>query len=162
MAQPAQSSPVVLVVDNDLRNVLTLEAVLRPLDCRIEVANSGYEAVNRTFNGDFAAILMDVRMPGLDGYAAASFIRQNPRSARTPILFISGAEHTDVVRLTAQYSDLEQVDCLQKPFDPWLLRSKVTGWLDLYKRQQQRAGESPVQPKAFRKNDLFAVVAHDL
>src|SRR4029078_4083716 len=138
--------PVVLVVDNDPRNLFAMEAVLRPLACRIEVARSGSEAIDRTRAEDFAAILMDVRMPGLDGSAAGSFIRQNPRSARTPILFISGADDTDVVRLTEQYGNAGQGDSRQKPLAVGEPRSKVTDWLREFQSDSQELEQTSESP----------------
>jgi signal transduction histidine kinase len=158
--------PAVLAVDNDPGNLVALSAVLESLDCRVVSARSGAEAVELTRNEDFAAILMDVRMPGLDGYAAGSFIRQNPRSAATPILFITGHDDIDVVHLTKLYGNTGQVDALQKPFEPEVLRSKVTWWLDLFRNKRQvkelEQAMDSVQAQAQSKDELLAIVAHDL
>src|SRR3954452_12257299 len=114
MSPSLTTSPAgaVLVVDNDAGNLLAMESLLEPLRCRGVIAHSGSEAIEQTRNDDFAAILMHVRMPGLDGYATGSFIRQNPRSAQTPILFISGADDVDVATLTRLYGNTGQVDWL--------------------------------------------------
>src|SRR5262245_35261079 len=126
----------VLVVDNDRHSLVAAEAVLDPLGCRVVVARSGPEAVERTGRDDFAAIVMDVCMPGLDGYAAGSFIRQNPRSARTPILFVSG-EDIDIASLTRLFGNAAQVDCMRKPLEPDVLVAKLAGWLDMFRKDQQ-------------------------
>jgi len=113
----------------------------------------------------FAAIVMDIRLPGLDGYAAASFIRQHSRSASTPILFFSG-DDIDVAYLTRQYGNTGQVDSLRKPFDPDVFRAKVCGWLDLYRREQHvhqlEDAVDAAQAQARSKDDILAMVAHDL
>jgi signal transduction histidine kinase len=158
--------PAVLIVDNDPGNLLALESVLDRLECRVVVARSGAEAIALASVDDFAAILMDVRMPGLDGYATGSFIRQHPRSAHTPILFISAQDDIDVARLTRMYGETGQVDSIQKPVAPEVLRSKVRTWLQLF-RTDQRVHEleqamSFVQVEARRKTDILAMVAHDL
>ena len=159
----SETGPAVLVVDNDAGNLLALTAVLESLDCRVVSVRSGGQAVETTHNEDFAAILMDVRMPGLDGYAAASFIRQNPRSAATPILFITGHDDIDVVRLTKLYGNTGQVDALQKPFEPEVLRAKVSWWIDSFRKDRhvlelERAMDSQAQ----NRDELLAFIAHDL
>jgi signal transduction histidine kinase len=157
--------PTVLVVDNDAGSLVALRALLEALGCEVVTAFSGIEAVERTRTEDFAAIIMDVRMPRLDGYAAASFIRQHPRSTSTPILFVSG-EDLDIAALTHRYGHTGHVDSLRKPIDSSVLRSKIGAWLDLYRSNQQvheleRAADV-AQTDAHSKEDLLAMVAHDL
>jgi signal transduction histidine kinase len=158
--------PAVLIVDNDPGNLLALESVLDRLGCRIVVARSGTEAIALASADHFAAILMDVRMPGLDGYATGSFIRQHPQSAHTPILFISAQDDVDVARLTRLYGETGQVDSIQKPVAPEVLRSKVRTWLQLFQNDQRvhelEQAMSFVQGDARRKTDILAMVAHDL
>jgi signal transduction histidine kinase len=165
-ASATRISPPVLVVDNDNGNLLALESILQTLDCRVVVANSGREAIRKTHEEDFAAILMDVCMPALDGYATGSFIRQSPRSAHTPILFISGQDHVDVVRLTRLYGNSGQVDAIQKPIEPAALRSKVATWLSLFRTNQQvhelEKAVASITEQARRRDDAIGVVAHDL
>src|SRR6266436_6182675 len=133
----SEGAPPVLVVDDNPGNLLALEAVFESLSCRVVRARSGSDAVERSRTEEFVAIIMDVRMPGLDGYAATSFIRQDPRSACTPILFITGHDDVDVAELTRTYGHTGQVDSLQKPFNPDLLRSKVRWWLELFRKGAQ-------------------------
>jgi signal transduction histidine kinase len=158
--------PAVLIVDNDPGNLLALESVLDRLGCRIVVARSGADAVALATADHFAAILMDVRMPGLDGYATGSFIRQHPQSAQTPILFISAQDDVDVARLTRMYGETGQVDSIQKPVAPEVLRAKVRTWLQLFQNDQRvqelEQAMTFVQVDARRKTDVLAMVAHDL
>ena len=162
---PIGDAPI-LVVDNDPGNLLAMEAILMSLPCRIVTAHSGREAIRLTHEEDFAAILMDVCMPTLDGYATSSFIRQHPRSAHTPILFISGRDEIDVVRLTRIYGNRGQVDSIQKPVEPAMLRAKVNGWLQLFRKDQQvrelEEALATVAVDARRKDDTVAMVAHDV
>jgi signal transduction histidine kinase len=152
-------------VDNDAGNLLAMEAILMSLPCRIVVAHSGREAIRRTQEEDFAAILMDVCMPILDGYATGSFIRQHPRSACTPILFITGRDDIDVVRLTGLYGNTAQVDAIQKPVEPAVLRAKVNGWLQLFNKDRRvhelEEAIASVTADVRRKDDAMAMVAHD-
>jgi signal transduction histidine kinase len=163
--QAPDATPGVLAVDNDAGTMVALRALLEPLDCRVVCAQSGIEAISRTREETFAAIVMDIRMPGLDGYAAASFIRQHARSVSTPILFYSG-DDIDVAYLTRQYGNTGQVDSLQKPFDPEVFRSKLRGWLDLFRKQQHvhelEHAVDAAQAQARSKDDILAMVAHDL
>src|SRR6266567_1650389 len=126
---PSEGAPPVLVVDDNPGNLLALEAVFESLNCRVVRARSGSDAVERCRAEEFAAIIMDVRMPGLDGYAATSFIRQDPRSARTPILFMTAHDDVDLAELTRTYGQSGHVDSLRKPCDVDVLRSKVRWWL---------------------------------
>jgi signal transduction histidine kinase len=152
-------------VDNDPGTIVAIRALLEPLDCRVVFARSGAEAVECARNEDFAAIAMDIRMPGLDGYAAASFIRQHSRGSSTPILFFSGDE-IDVAYLTRRYGNTGQVDSLRKPFDPDVFRAKMRAWLDLYRKerhvQELEQAVDVAQAQIRTKEDVLAMVAHDL
>ena len=88
MDAPAHS---ILVVDDDAANRLALEEILKPMGVRAVMAGSGEEALKRVLEDDFAAILMDVRMPGIDGFTTASMIRERNRSRNTPIIFMTSA-----------------------------------------------------------------------
>jgi signal transduction histidine kinase len=162
---PLGSSPI-LIVDDDPRNLLALEGVLELLPCRFVRAHSGSEAIERNRVEQFAAIIMDVRMPRLDGYATASFIRQDLRSAGTPIVFITAHDDIDVTEFTRTYGNSGQVDSLRKPFDPDVLRSKVRWWLEHFRKDRQlreleRAMDA-ARAQARSKDDVLAIVAHDL
>src|SRR5262249_42061937 len=135
--ETSKHDPRVLIVDNDPGSLVALGAVLDALPCRVITARSGREAVDRSHIDDFAAIIMDEPMPDPDGSAPASFIRQNPRSAATPILFISGHADIDVVHLTELYGNSGEVDALQKPFEPEIFASKIAAWLDSFRKEQE-------------------------
>jgi len=164
-SNPSNGKPAVLVVDNDAGTLVAIQALLDPLDCRVATARSGVEAVERARTEAFAAIVMDVRMPGLDGFAAASFIRQHPRSSATPILFFSG-EDLDLSTLTQRYGHRGRIDSVRKPIDAGVFRSKIDVWLDLYRSRrhvnQLEQAVDAAETEARSKDDVLAMVAHDL
>src|SRR5207253_1234532 len=86
----------ILLVDDEPRNLLALETVLAPLGQELVKAQSGQQALRCLLNEDFAVILMDVRMPGMDGFETAAMIRQRKRSQATPIIFLTAFEKDDL------------------------------------------------------------------
>src|SRR5919201_648913 len=116
-------TPAVLIVDDNADKLVALESVLEELDVRIVKVQSGPEALRRLLTTDFAVILLDVRMPGMDGLETARLIRQRPRTAQTPIIFIT-AFGDDTTHLAGGYS-LKAVDYLMAPVLPEVLRTKV-------------------------------------
>ncbi|HEU4727512.1 MAG TPA: response regulator, partial [Kofleriaceae bacterium] len=113
MAASLTHTPAVLLVDDRPENLLALEAVLEPLGVRLRTATSGEEALRALLAEDFAVVLLDVQMPGMDGFETARFIRGRDRSATTPIIFLT-AVSTDVDHVVAGY-DAGAVDYLLKP-----------------------------------------------
>jgi PAS domain S-box-containing protein len=122
----------VLLVDDQPENLLALEAVLRPLGLNTVRATSGEEALRRLLEEDFAAILLDVQMPDMNGFETAEYIKQRERTQHIPIIFLTAIdkERQEVFR---GYS-VGAVDYLFKPFDPDVLRSKVSVFVDLYEK----------------------------
>ena len=118
---PSTESPVaktvkVLCVDDQPSNLLALEATLDDLGLELVKASSGQDALRCILRDDFALILMDVRMPNMDGFETAEFIRQRERSKDTPIIFITASER-DEPEIFKGYS-LGAVDYLCKPIQP--------------------------------------------
>ena len=120
----------ILIVDDDERNAFAATSALEELGHEIVVARSGEEALRRLLDEDFAVILLDLHMPGMDGYETAAFIRQRRRTARTPIVFLT-AVFRDEAHLFQAYS-AGAVDVVFKPIDPFILRSKVQVLVDLH------------------------------
>src|SRR6187399_201956 len=119
----APPPPSILVVDDHVPNLLALEALLTPLELRIVRATSGREAIDHLTDGDFAAVLLDVRMPGMDGFETAAVIRQQERSREVPIIFVTaGAVTSDDASKGYAHGAF---DYLTKPLDPDALRAKV-------------------------------------
>jgi signal transduction histidine kinase len=123
------------MVDDRPANLVALEATLAPLGHRIVSATSGREALKALLTEEFALILLDVQMPDLDGFETAALIRAHPRTAQTPIIFVT-AIHRDLPHVFKGYAQ-GCADYLQKPFDPTILRSKVAVFVDLYLREKR-------------------------
>ena len=125
----------VLMVDDQPENLLALEALLGRLGQNLVKANSGEEALRCLLKQDFAVILLDVQMPGIDGFETAAMIRSRARSRHTPIIFLTAFSSSDT-RISKGYS-LGAVDYLLKPIEPEILTSKVTVFVDLFKKTEE-------------------------
>jgi signal transduction histidine kinase len=137
MADSQQAS--ILVVDDDDANRLALEETLKPMGVRAVMAASGEEALRRVLEDEFAAILMDVRMPGIDGFTTAQMIRERNRSRNTPIIFMTSA----VEDLTAMFRSYRAgaVDYMVKPIVPEVLRSKLSVFVGLHDMNRMLSAE---------------------
>lgn len=121
----------VLIVEDDSRLLLALRAVLEGPDRNIVAAESGEDALRAVLKEDFAVILLDVNMPGMDGFATARLIRSREGSRNTPIIFLTGTDQDAVARFRGY--EVGAVDYLVKPVLPEVLRSKVAVFIDLYR-----------------------------
>lgn len=146
-AVPTRPRPRILAVDDDDRNLLAVTEVLGSVG-EVVCARSGAEALRHLLRDEFAVILLDVLMPGMDGYETATLIRTREQSRRTPIIFLS-AINKDEAHLLQGY-DAGAVDYVFKPFDTLILRSKVSVFVDLYEKTRE------VQEKAAREQSLLA------
>jgi signal transduction histidine kinase/DNA-binding response OmpR family regulator len=124
----------ILIVDDRPEKLLALEAVLEDLDQTIVRAHSGRDALRQVLAQDFAVILLDVNMPGMDGFETASLIRQRKSSAHVPIIFITA--FGDEMHAARGYS-LGAVDYILAPVIPEVLRTKVGVFVDLFRKSQQ-------------------------
>ena len=131
---PEQEQPRVLLVDDDERNLLAIATVLEDLG-EIVSARSGEEALRHLLKGEFAVILLDVYMPGMDGYETAQIIRSRDQSKGIPIVFLS-AVNKEAEHLLRGYS-MGAVDYVFKPVDPIVLRSKVTVFVELFAKTKE-------------------------
>jgi PAS domain S-box-containing protein len=122
-------SPGILVVDDQPDTLTALEALLAPLGREIVTARSGEEALRRLLDEDFGVIVMDVRMPGMDGFETVELIKRRRRHEDTAIVFLTGAD-ADSTQIRRGYS-AGAVDYIVKPVDPDVLRSKVAMLLAL-------------------------------
>ena len=132
--QPALNANI-LAVDDHPENLVALEAILASLGQNLVKATSGMEALRCLLNEDFAVILLDVQMPGMDGFETATLIRQRSRSQYTPIIFLTAINHSDT-HVARGYS-LGAVDYLFKPIEPEVLISKVSVFVSLHKKTAQ-------------------------
>ena len=125
----------ILLVDDRRENLFALEAILSSLEQELVCVRSGEAAVDAVAAGEFAVILLDVLMPGMDGFETAGKIKQHGRTPDVPIILLTaaGAEPELAFRGYAAGA----VDYIPKPFDPWVLRAKVSVYVDLYLKNQQ-------------------------
>ena len=129
----------ILLVDDRPDGLLAMEVVLSSMRYNLVKASSGIEALDLIRKYDFAAILLDVQMPGLDGFQTAEQIRKNERHRDTPIIFVT-AINKDEAYVQRGYLT-GAVDYILKPFDPLILRSKVSVFTELFLNQKRREGE---------------------
>ena len=137
--------PRVLIVDDDERNLLALKTVIEDV-AEVVTALSGEEALRHLLKFDFAAILLDVFMPIMDGYETARIIRQREQTKRIPIIFLSAINKEDA-HLKRGY-EMGAVDYVFKPVEPMILRSKVSVFVDLHEKNRE------IQQKAAREKML--------
>jgi signal transduction histidine kinase len=182
----------ILVVDDNQTNLIAIEAALSPLGRKLVLAHSGVEALGRLLEQDFALIILDVAMPGMDGFETAKLVRTRDRNRATPIIFVTGLswEHDAVLR----GYELGAFDFLMKPIRPEVLRAKATVFVQLqertielaikaeelhqaqtraYEREllaQRRRFEAEVMERQMqqlaetdrRKDEFLAILAHEL
>jgi PAS domain S-box-containing protein len=125
----------ILVVDDQADSLLALETVLAPLGHRVVKARSGEEALKRVLEHDFAVIVMDVRMPGLDGVETVELIKQRRRNEHVSVIFLTGVGD-DGEQVTRGYS-AGAIDYIVKPVDPDVLRSKVAVLVELQRKNAE-------------------------
>jgi len=125
----------ILLVDDRPDNLLALSAILSSLGHGMVRAHSGEEALKAMLSDEFALVILDVQMPGMDGYATAAHIKRRERTRSVPIIFLTAtyADPQDAFRGYAAGA----VDYITKPFDPWVLRAKVSVFVDLYLKNRQ-------------------------
>jgi len=149
----------VLLVDDQPANLLALEAALEPVGVNLVRAMSGTQALAALEQQDFAAVLLDVRMPGMDGFEVARQIRSRPRTRFTPILFVTAGDDPDEAMLSA-YA-LGAVDFLAKPLRSEVLKAKVGVFVELYRSKEElrllerRDFEQRLEAKEARYRALF-------
>jgi len=134
----------ILVVDDKPEKVLAISAVLEELGQVIVSVNSGRDALRCVLQQDFAVILLDVNMPGMDGFETANLIRQRRSTSHTPIIFITA--FADEMQLVRGYS-LGAVDYILAPFVPEVLRTKVGVFVDLYRKTVQNQRQAELEHK---------------
>ena len=128
------------MVDDRPENLLALEAILQGLGHELIRASSGEEALKVLLTTDVAVILLDVQMPGMDGFETAAHVKRREKTRDIPILFltaIDGEAHQAFRGYAAG-----AVDYLAKPFDPWLLKAKVGVFVELYDKRSELAAEA--------------------
>lgn len=134
-APPSKVKVNILIVDDDATKRFALRTILAPLDENVVEASSGADALRQLLRNEFAVVLLDVRMPIMDGFETAQLIRQRPRSELTPIIFVTALDQaeTDMGR----GYNLGAVDFVFAPAVPAILRAKVTVFVELYRARQE-------------------------
>lgn len=125
----------ILLVDDRAENIVALEAILSSLNQVLVPARSGDAALKALLSDEFAVILLDVLMPGMDGFETAAHIKRRPKTRDVPIIFLT-ARNAEPDYAFRSYS-AGAVDYIAKPFDPWVLRAKVSVFVDLYTKSRQ-------------------------
>jgi len=159
---PAFSDPVkVLVVDDVEKNLLAMQALLERPGLELLCVSSGEAALELLLQHEVALALVDVNMPGMDGFELAELMRSNARTRTIPVIFITAALH-DASRAFRGYQ-AGAVDFLYKPFEPDVLRSKVDVFVALFTQRKQLELHAAELKHAIYVNDMFnAVLGHDL
>ena len=149
----------ILVVDDEPKSLFALQELLSQLGQNLMIAQSGEEALRLALKNDFAVILLDVRMPGIDGFETARLIRARERSRSTPIIFLTAAAD----EMTSMFRGYEvgAVDYLMKPVVPEILKSKVSVFVELH-RKTERLRESEDKLRRLLSDFRFAPVSEVL
>lgn len=156
----------ILVVDDLPEKILIYQTILEELDQNLIVARSGEEALHLILKHEFAVILLDVNMPGMDGFEVASIIRARKKSAHTPIIFLTA--FSDDVQVAQGYAS-GAVDYLPTPVIPEVLKAKVKVFIELSQMRQQaaiqaeeRARRTAAEEADRRKDEFMGMLAHEL
>ncbi|WP_170111271.1 response regulator [Mangrovibacterium marinum] len=127
--------PKILIVDDLIENLISLEAVLDDFDIDIVRATSGEEALKRSLKDEFALVILDVQMPGMNGYETLEMMRQRKKTRYLPVVFVSAIHQSDLHIIKG--IETGAVDFIPKPIIPNILRGKVRVFLDLYMQRVQ-------------------------
>ena len=147
----------ILIVDDLPKNLFALKELLKAMDVDVFQASSGNEALGLALDHDFFAAILDVQMPGMDGYELAELLHGNPSTANLPIIFVSAVFSDEYHHLKGYKAGA--VDFISKPFNSEILLGKIQVFLDL--AQQRHALEALVE-QLNRANGQLALVNHEL
>ncbi|OVZ54373.1 hypothetical protein CDO44_26900 [Pigmentiphaga sp. NML080357] len=151
----------ILVVDDIEENIVAMEALVRRPDVELLRANSGTTALELLLEHDVALALLDVHMPGMDGYELAELMRGSPRTRHVPIIFLTAADRS--AHRTFRGYEAGAVDFLYKPLEPHILRTKIDVFVELQQQRLQLAEQLDKLTQLLRTNEMFvAVLGHDL
>lgn len=150
VAAPAERRPRILLVDDDERSLVAMSETLSGLHAEIVCAASGREALRLILQHDFAIILLDVRMPVLDGYDTAALIRQREKSRRIPLIFLTAVDREEA-HVFRGYS-AGAVDYVFKPVEPTILRAKVATFIELYEQADEIRRQAEHERRLLEEN----------
>ncbi|CAO3431890.1 response regulator [Azospirillum endophyticum] len=149
--QPGKCDVAILIVDDDPRNLFAVRETLEDLGAQLVLAKSGEEALKHLLRQDFALILLDVHMPGMDGYETAELIRLREKSRHIPIIFLT-AINKDETHIFRGYAS-GAVDYMFKPVDPQILKCKVSVFVDLYRKTEEVKREVEAKQRLLDENE---------
>ena len=132
----------ILLVDDRPENLVALEAILSSLGQILVPVRSGEQAIAAVLADEYAVVLLDIMMPGMDGFETATQIKRHAKSRDVPIIFLTAATMQPEQAFRGYAAGA--VDYLAKPFDPWVLKSKVSVFVDLYLKRGEGGGQRPV------------------
>ncbi|WP_297356264.1 response regulator, partial [Paraburkholderia sp.] len=151
----------ILIVDDIAHNIMALQASLTRPEINLLVADSGTAALDLLLKHEVALAILDVNMPGMNGFELAALMRGSPRTSHVPIIFLT-ATAQDASRTFRGY-EAGAVDFLYKPFDPRILQSKVDVFVQLEQQKRQLAAQLVTTRQMLEANEmLMAVLGHDL
>jgi len=157
-ARPPGDRPAkVLLVDDRNDNLIALQAILQGMPLVTVAVDSGEAALKQLLLDDFALILLDAHMPGMDGFETATHVKSRDRTRQIPIIFLTAADRD--ARLALRGYAAGAVDYLTKPFDPWILRAKVSVFVEMWAKnvQLQQQAERMDQLEAAARKALAAL-----
>ncbi|MGH3933110.1 MAG: response regulator [Pseudonocardiaceae bacterium] len=134
-----QPVPRVLIIDDRRENLLAMEALMQGLGVEPITVTSGVDALKQLLVEDYALLLLDAHMPGMDGFETARHIKQRERTRNIPIIFLTAADYD--AHLAFRSYEAGAVDYITRPFDPWMLRAKVSVFADLWRTSAELAAQ---------------------
>jgi len=140
----------ILLVDDRSENLVALEAILSSLNQVLVPVRSGEEALKALLVDEFAVILLDVVMPGMDGFETAAHIKRRPKTRDVPIIYLTAASSEPDHAFRGYAAGA--VDYISKPFDPWVLRAKVSVFVELYVKNRQLREQAELLRSQLDKN----------
>ena len=151
----------ILVVDDRPENLLATRALLKPLGAEIITAESGEAALEHVLTGNFALVLLDVQMPGMDGFETARLMKTRPNMQNVPIIFVTAISKED--HYASEAAELGAVDYVFKPINSDILKSKVKVYLDLFRQREQILQLNAILRQSNEELERFAYVcSHDM
>jgi two-component system sensor histidine kinase/response regulator len=161
----------ILAVDDYPANLLAIKRILDPLGYEVVRAHSGEEALHFVGQREFAVILMDAHMPGMDGYQTTKLIKERAGGSTVPVIFLTGIDRDPLYSFRGY--DHGAVDYLVKPVEPHVLRSKISVFVELFRRREQMREQSELlnaervarveaEAKIAAREEILAAVSHDL